>query len=193
VPFYENTVFCPAAMKERHRGFRREQPGSPWIAGDSPWIGYRSLAGLHYIVGLEYRELVYRDLADLEAALAHIDPQDALVMPYNDSVYCAGAPELLTGWARTAGLPLIWNNNPEATRIGAMAAIAGCFQEAGSICAEQVAHILRGGTPADIESVTSSRSFASLDLARAAELGLKLDERVLPYFDEILPAVQTAA
>jgi hypothetical protein len=188
VPFYEGTVFCPEAMRERHREYRRSHPGSPWIAGDSEWIGYKSLAGLHYIIGLEYRELVYRDLDHLEAALEHIDPDRALLMPYNDSVYCAGAPRLLTGFAADAGLPLVWNNNPEATRIGALAAIAGCFREAGGVCARQAAHVLRAGTLEGIETVTSSRSFASLDLERAAALGLTPGDGVLETFDEILPA-----
>lgn len=190
VPFYEGTVFCPRHMKQLHRDFRCKYPGSQWIAGDSEWVGYRTLAGLHYIIGLEYRELVYRDVADLKAALFKIDPERALLMPYNDSVYCAGAPSLLTSFAAAANLPLIWNNNPEATRIGALAAIAGCFREAGALCGRQAAHILATGSTAGIESVVSSRSFASFNLGRAAALGLEVGHDVLSYFDEILPAAE---
>jgi ABC-type uncharacterized transport system substrate-binding protein len=193
VPFYEGTVFCSEAMKERHRAYRHAYAGSPWIAGESEWIGYKSLAGLHHIIGLEYRELVYRDLDDLEAAFDHIERERALLMPYNDSVYCAGAPHLLTGFAAAAELPLIWNNNPEATRIGALAAISGCFREAGRICARQAARVLRTGTTEGIETVTSSRSFASIDLERAAALGLAFSDGVLEYFDEIFPTTGPAA
>ena len=188
VPFYEGTVFCPPAMAEKHRRFRRAAIGSPWVPMDSELVGYRSLAGLNYIVGLDYRELVYRDAEDLRAALAAVEPEGALLMPYNDSVYCRDAPGLLCRFAIEARLPLIWNNNPEATRIGALAAIAGCFKEAGLVCGGQAAQILDTGNIVDVEPRTSTKSYASLHLGRVDELGLDLDDEVFSYFDELIPA-----
>src|ERR1035438_7677084 len=121
VPFFEHTVFCTEPMRKKHRQFRSGAAGSPWVPMGSEFIGYRSLAALNDIVGLEYRELVYRDAQDLEAALQCVDPRGAVLIPYNDSVYCAGAPHLLAQFGLTARIPLIWNNNPEATHIGALA------------------------------------------------------------------------
>ncbi|MGA2074867.1 MAG: hypothetical protein ABSH52_15325 [Terriglobia bacterium] len=192
VPFYEHTVFCPESMRQKHNRFRERTASSPWIPMDSEFIGYRSLAGLNYIVGLDYRELVYHDAEDLEAALGMVDPCQAMLMPYNDSVYCCDAPRLLIRFAIEAGIPLIWNNNPEATHIGALAAISGCFEEAGRICGLQAAHILDTGSLAGIESRTSTRSWSSLNLRRAVELRLNFSDLVLSYFDELIQVAGSA-
>ncbi len=194
VPFYAGTVFCPEAMREKHERFRRATQRSPWIPGGSELIGYRTLACLHEIVGLEYRELVYRDSSGLEQALTCVDPSRALLMAYNDTVYCPGAPRVLARFCREARMPFLWNNNPEATRIGAVAAIASCFEEAGQVCAGQAARILETGSTAGVESQVATRTFASLDLGRASELGLAPSEEVLAYFDEIItPAAPATA
>jgi ABC-type uncharacterized transport system substrate-binding protein len=186
VPFFEHTVFCPEAMRQKHREFRRCAGGSRWVPMRSEFVGYRSLAALNDIVGLEYWELVYPDAQDLNAALESIDPPGAVLMAYNDSVYCAGAPRLLVGFGLKAGVPVIWNNNPEATQIGALAAIAGCFEEAGRICGWQAAHILDTGSTAGLETQTSTRTFASLNLERAAALNLSPSDQVLAYFQEVI-------
>lgn len=192
VPFFEHTVFCTEPIRQKHRQFRRGARGSPWVPMDSEFIGYRSLAALNDIIGLEYKELVYWDAQDLEAALQTVDPRGAVLMPYNDSVYCAGVPHMLTRFGVEAGVPLIWNNNPEATHIGALAAICGCFEEAGRICGWQAAHVLDSGSTSGVESQTSTRTWASLNLERAAELNLNPSDEVLSYFQELIPATASA-
>ena len=193
VPFYEGTIFCPEQMRQKHRRFRQYSGAERWIPMDSELIGYRSLAALNYIVGLEYRELVYQDIADLAAGLRMIDPHQAVLMPYNDSAYCCGAPGLLIQFSVEAGIPLIWNNNPEATQIGALAAFAGCFKEAGRVCGLQAARILDTGSTAGVESQTSTRSWSSINLERAAQLKLNLSDEVLSHFDELIPLTASAA
>ncbi|MCG8422336.1 MAG: hypothetical protein MJE77_30825 [Proteobacteria bacterium] len=186
VPFYENTVFCHPEMRARHRRFRTAEPGVMWVSDGSEFLGYRSLAGLCYVIGLQYREFVYRDLDDLRAGLASIDPRRAMMMPYNDSVYCADAPTTLTTFAIERGIPLLWNNNPEATQIGAAAAVAGCFREAGLTTGKMAAAILEGSKPNGVGFVVSQKSFASINMARMRELGLQISPSVLSYFDEVL-------
>lgn len=185
VPFFSGTVFCSAAMRDRHRRFRAAG-GSRWVPMGSEHIGYRSLAGLSDIIGLDYRELVYEDAGDLAAGLAGMDPRHSVLMSYNDNVYCSGAPALLAGFSRDMGVPLVWNNNPEATQIGALAAFAGCFREAGLLTGSMAARLLAGAAPAELGHANATRSFASLNLRRAGELGFAYSPDVLARFDEIL-------
>lgn len=184
VPFYEGTVFCPPAMRDKHRRFRSTTQGSPWIPMDSELIGYRSLAGLCDIIGLDYRELVFPDALDLSKALSAIEPEDALLMSYNDNAYCRDAARVMTDFSVESRMPLIWNNNAEATQIGALAAVAGCFKEAGRVTGQKAAQILDGIPPQQVGSQTSSKQYSSLNLQRARELGLSFGDDVLAYFDE---------
>ena len=186
VPFYEGTVFCRPEMKASHGRHREEHPHSPWVAGESPLVGYRSLAALCYIIGVEYRELVYQDLEDLVRGLERIETDGALLMPYNDSVYLAGAPTTLTGFAGEQGVPLLWNNNAEATRIGAVAAVAGCLREAGFTTGRMTAAVLQGTRPERIGLLRSTRTFSSLNLERARQLRLRLRPEVIAQFDEVI-------
>lgn len=186
VPFFAGTVFCSATMRDKHRRFRVANVGSPWVPMSSEHIGYRSLAGLCEIIGLDYREMVYEDLDDLADGLGAVDLQRSVVMSYNDNVYCAGVPALLAGFSGDTGVPLVWNNNPEATQIGALAAFAGCFREAGLVTGAMAARLLAGATPAELGHSNAQRSFASLNLRRAEELGFAYTPDVLSRFDEIL-------
>jgi ABC-type uncharacterized transport system substrate-binding protein len=191
VPFYEDTVFCRPEMRaqhRRHRGGNGTSSKSPWIAGDSPSVGYRSLAGLCYIIGVEYREFVYRDRDDLLWGLDFIERSNCcdLLMPYNDSVYCEGAPAALGDFAVEQGVPLFWNNNTEATHIGAVAAISGCFREAGIATGKMAAAILDGASPRDVKRLTSSKTYGSLNTARARALGLEPADEVIAQFDEVI-------
>ncbi len=186
VPFFEGTVFCQPAMKAKHVEFRSARSRSPWVSGGSDYVGYRSLAGLCYVVGVDYRELVYRDLDDLRHSLTYVDPARSMIMPHNDSVYCRDAPQLLTQFALDAKIPLVWNNNPEATRIGALAAFAGCFRQAGLVAGRQAAAILRGATARDIGLCPSTEQHASINLDRARALGLSVADDLLGAFDEVI-------
>lgn len=190
VPFYEGTVFCRPEMRARHRLHRGngKSPDGPWIPGDSPLVGYRSLAGLCYILGVEYREFVYRDRDDLLWGLDFVGRGECrdLLMPYNDSVYCEGAPAALGRFSVEQGVPLFWNNNTEATHIGAVAAISGCFREAGVATGKMAAAILDGASPRDVSPLTSSKTYGSLNVVRARALGLEPAPEVVARFDEVI-------
>jgi putative ABC transport system substrate-binding protein len=187
VPFYEGTVFCRPEMKSIHENHRRNGK-SPWISGDEALIGYRSLANLCYIIGVEYREFVYRDPDDLVWGLEHIGNVDGgdVLMPYNDSVYCEGAPAALGTFSINRNLPLFWNNNTEATQIGAVAAISGCFREAGVETGKMAASILNGANPRSVGLLTSTRTYSSLNLVRADALGLEPSAEVVAQFHEVI-------
>jgi ABC-type uncharacterized transport system substrate-binding protein len=188
VPFYEKTVFCQPDMQAKHHSHRTGLSNSPWVSGDSSLVGYRGLAGLCYVTGLEYRELVYQDRNDLLRGLKLLDQDGALLMPYNDSVYCAGAPTALVDFSATSDVPLFWNNNTEATRIGAVAAISGCFREAGVETGKMAAAILDGASPQSFQLLKSTKTYASLNLARAHALGLDPSPEVIAQFDEVILA-----
>jgi ABC-type uncharacterized transport system substrate-binding protein len=187
VPFYEGTVFCQAEMKSIHRNLRRAGQ-SPWISGSEPLIGYRSLANLCYIIGVDYHEFVYRDCEDLLWGLDYVDNVDGsdVLMPYNDSVYCEGAPAALGNFSINRNIPLFWNNNTEATQIGAVAAISGCFREAGIETGKMAGAILDGANPRSVGLLTSTKTYSSLNLARAHALGLEPAADVVARFDEVI-------
>lgn len=192
VPFYENTVFCPAQMKQKYAEVRRSQKGPLWQTADSPYVGFKTLAGLCYIVGVKYHEFLYRDSDELQRALEAIDNREigrTMLMPYNDSVYCADAPGLLLRFAWERKIPLLWNNNPEATQRGAFAALSGCFKETGTICGSMAGRILLGEKPSQIGRRISTRSYASLNLGAGRHLGLEFPRDVCEVFDEILTTV----
>jgi len=153
-------------------------------------VGYRSLAGLCYIIGVEYNEFVYKDANHLRAGLASIRSDDCsdVLMPYNDSVYCEGAPSVLSNFAVENHVPLFWNNNTEATQLGAVAAISGCFREAGFTTGKITAEILDGVPPRSIEPLISTKTYGSLNIARARALGLKPTAEVIAQFDELISA-----
>jgi ABC-type uncharacterized transport system substrate-binding protein len=187
VPFYEGTVFCQPEMKSIHRNHRRHGK-SPWISGSEPLIGYRSLANLCYIIGVDYREFVYRDREDLLWGLDYVDgvADSDVLMPYNDSVYCEGVPAVLGTISLERNIPLFWNNNTEATQIGAVAAISGCFREAGIETGKMAAAILDGANPRNVGLLTSTKTYSSLNLARAHALGLEPPADVVAHFDEVI-------
>ena len=186
VPFYESTIFCPKIMREKYRIFRSKNNGSVWVPGGSEYIPYRSLAQLCYVIGINCFELVYKDSEELSTALNHIEPKGSIIMPYNDSVYCNHAPEVLVDSSIKEGVPLLWNNNPEATQIGAMAAIAGEFKEVGLITGKMAGEILNGSKPSNIGCQISSKSYSSINLKTARIFGLRFSDDVLEHFDEVI-------
>jgi ABC-type uncharacterized transport system substrate-binding protein len=185
-PFYENTVFCQANMKSNHRLHRTRTCKTPWLDGTSSHIGHPGLAGLCYIIGLEYREFVYHSCDDLLWGLEFVDRTNGLIMPYNDSIYCEGAPAALMRFSVERGIPVFWNNNTEATRIGAVAAISGCFRWAGIETGKIAAAILDGAAPRSFPWITSTKTFGSLNVTRARDLGLEPAPKVVAQFDEVI-------
>lgn len=57
----------------------------------------------------------------------------------------------------------------------------------------QAARILTEGGTAGVQTQVSSKGFASLNLERAAALGLQLGEEVVAAFDDIIPASRSVA
>lgn len=185
VPYYEGTIFCHDDLKEKHNIFRNKNNGPGWVEMNSEYIGYSSLSGLCYIIGLNYFEHVYKDVDELRTALELIDPKETMLMPYNDTVYCKGAPEALIAASNRKKIPLLWNNNPQATRIGAVAAVVSCFKEAGSITGSMAGRVLNGVKPSDIGFPVAKNSYASINLTNARNMGLEFSAEVLKYFNEI--------
>jgi ABC-type uncharacterized transport system substrate-binding protein len=186
VPFYEHTIFCHERMRENYRLYRSRENGKHWLPMDSQYIGYRSLASLSYIIGIEYFEYLYRDIDELSTLIDRVEPEHSLIMPYNDSVFCRDAPGVLLASSHKIGVPLLWNNNPEAAHLGAFAAVAGCFKEAGHTCGSMAGKLLNGAVPADMGYLPSTKSYACINLKTAQRFGMEFPEKVLDYFDEII-------
>jgi ABC-type uncharacterized transport system substrate-binding protein len=183
VPFYEGTLFVTPRMREAHHAARDQAGRRVWMRGDSPQIGFNSIAGLAHIVGVEYRELVYAETAELALPLSEIDPADGLLMLYNEPYGSPGATEALLGGCRQRGMPLIWNNCPQVAAMGGLAGIGVDFVALGRAAGITAAAILAGARPCDIPRRVHDRRMAWINLDTAEQLGLELERDVLNYFD----------
>ena len=193
VPFYEGTIFCHPQMRERYAEWVRRH-GRTWIPSDSGFIGYPGLAGLCEIIDVEYREFPLGSSAELPGALDAAAPRaGGAVMTYNDVFYCTGAPRALIQGCLDRGVPLLWNNNAEAAREGALAGIEGCWREAGGITGRMAGRVLAGEHPSRIGVVRATRSYSAVNLETAARLGLELSDDTLAYFDEVVGAAASRA
>lgn len=186
VPFYENTLFCHKRMKKNYETLRTLYNNKSWLPMDSEFIGYKSLAGLCYIIGIKYYEFLYRDSGELSDVLNSIEGDGSVIMPYNDSVYCKDAPKLMIDTSLERKIPLLWNNNPEATQLGALAAVASCFKESGFDTGKMAGKILNGASPSDMGYHHSTKSYASVNLNSARRFGLEIPANALEYFNEII-------
>jgi ABC-type uncharacterized transport system substrate-binding protein len=180
-PFYEETVFVRPRMREIHRAARAA--GRFWLCGEDEEVGFRTLAGIAYVIDVRYRELVYTDAAELERALAEADPRDGVLMPYNESFHCPGALETLLRVARERRIPLICNNNAQVTTIGALSGIGADFAKLGRTSGRTAAAILNGARPLDLPRRLHDDQIAWINLDIAEHLGLDLDEDALGGFD----------
>ncbi|HEX9944970.1 MAG TPA: ABC transporter substrate binding protein [Thermoanaerobaculia bacterium] len=182
-PFFEGTVFVRPEMRELHRAARDRAGRRVWLSGSAGPVGFRTLAGLAYIVGVEYRELVYADAEELERALAEADPADGMLMPYNESFHCPGAVDTVLRVSRERGLPVIWNNNAQIAACGVLAGIGADWALLGRQSGEAAARILDGTPPAALPRTPHPNQVGWLNLDVAQRLGLDFDDEVLSYFE----------
>jgi ABC-type uncharacterized transport system substrate-binding protein len=182
-PFYQETVFVRPRMREVHGAARERAGRRAWLRGEDEEVGFRTLAGLAYVIDVRYRELVYSDSGELERALDEVDPRDGVLMPYNESFHCPGALETLLRVARERRIPLIWNNNAQVTTIGALSGISADFEKLGRTCGKTAAAVLAGARPRDLPRRLHDDQIAWLNLDVADHLGLDLSAEALGDFD----------
>lgn len=185
VPFYENVIFCYPEMRRRYREWQKIH-GPSWIPQDSGHIGYRGLAGLAEIIGLDYFEFFLTDNMDIEKMLDSLDLQSGLLMVYNDLFYCKDAPERLLRGAWERRIPVIWNNNADMASHGALAGIAGCFEEAADVSADMCIRILQGQSPGQIGLVQAHKGFAAYNMEAAERFNLEPDANLLASFQQVV-------
>lgn len=183
-PFLRGTVFVSERTNAIHRAARAE--GEFWLSSRKSPPGFESLARIAEEVGLEYRELLYGDLAELAEALKEIDPGNGILMPFNESFFGAGVPELFLNTSLERRIPLIWNNNAYLAGLGALAGIGADFDAAGLRCGEIAAAILQGRRPAEIPRARFDVQLAWINLDTADLLGLEPSPVVLQAFDRQL-------
>jgi ABC-type uncharacterized transport system substrate-binding protein len=135
---------------------------------------------------VEYRELVYRDAGELEAAVEHVNPADGVVMSYNETFYCHSAVATVLRQCLRRKLPLIWNNNNHVAALGALAGIGADHETAGRTAGETAAAILKGTPPGELPPIQVEDQVAWLNLVTAERLGLQPPQPVLDYFDRCI-------
>jgi len=182
-PFYEATVFVRPEMRRLHRDARNGSGQPRWLSGETAKVGFRTLAGLGYVIGVEYLELVFASPEELRRALAEVDPEDGVLMPYNESFHCPGAVEAIFEESRSRGLPVIWNNNAQVAVEGVLSGIGADWELLGRQSGEAAAAILGGTPPAALPRTLHQEQVAWINLDAASRLGLDLDDESLAYFD----------
>jgi len=183
VPFYEATRFVTPAMRETHRAVRERAGRRVWLRGGTDEVGFRTHAALAYVIGVEYRELVYSDTPELAPALEEIDPADGVLMLYNEPFASPGSADLFLDFAARRGIPLVWNNNPQIAAMGGFCGIGSDFVRLGRVAGETVAAILAGVRPRDIPRRLDESRMAWINLDTAERLGLQPTDDVLRCFD----------
>jgi putative ABC transport system substrate-binding protein len=183
IAFYEGSLFVPAPMRRRHREARRRAGRRVWLRGGVDPVGFRTHAALAYVIGVEYRELVYSDTQELARALEEIDPAAGALVLYNEPFYSLGAIETVLETCDRRAIPLIWNNNPQVAALGGLAGIGADFVELGRVAGEMAAAILAGARPSGVPRRVHDRRVAWVNLDTADHLGLLLDQKLLSSFD----------
>jgi len=181
--FFEDTVFVRPEMRELHRAARDRAGRRVWLSGKDGPVGFRTLAGLGDIVGVEYRELVFSDPEELDRGLQEIDPRTGAFMNYNELLHCPGAFDVVLSRTREMGIPTIFNNNAQAVTLGLLAGFAADWADLGRQSGEIAARILDGARPRDFPREVHMDQVAWINLDTAQRLGLDLDDEVLGYFD----------
>jgi putative tryptophan/tyrosine transport system substrate-binding protein len=181
--FFEDTVFVQPEMRELHRAARDRAGRRVWLSSLDGPTGFRTLAGLGNIVGVEYRELVFADPEELDRGLQEIDPKTGALMNYNELLHCPGALDVLLARSAEMGIPTIFNNNAQAVALGILAGFAADWAKLGRQSGEIAARILGGAHPRDFPREVHMEQVAWLNLDTARRLGLEFDPEVLGYFD----------
>jgi ABC-type uncharacterized transport system substrate-binding protein len=190
--FFEDTVFVRPEMRELHRAARRRAGRRAWLSGSAGPVGFRTLAGLAEVVGIEYRELVFSDPAELAAGIEEIGEaapeapgtiESGVLMNYNELLHCPGAFDVLRHKSAEIRLPTIFNNNAQAAAEGLLAGIAADWGKLGRQSGEAAARILDGTSPRDIPREVHHDQMGWLNLDTARRLGLEFAAEVLTAFD----------
>jgi ABC-type uncharacterized transport system substrate-binding protein len=184
--FFEDTLYVPEPMRELHRAACRQAGRRVWLSARDGQVGYRTLAGLGEIIGVEYRELVFAEAGELAAAIADLDPATCVFMNYNELLHCPGACDVVLDAAAAMRLPAIFNNNAQAVSLGFLAGIAADWARLGREAGEIAARILGGTPPAAIPRQLHDDQVAWLNLDTAHRLGLDPGPEVLSYFDRVV-------
>jgi putative ABC transport system substrate-binding protein len=181
--FFEDTLYVPPPMRELHAAARDRAGRRVWLSSQEGPVGYRTLAGLGDIIGVEYRELVFAEAGELDRALADIDPATGVFMNYNELLHCPGACDAVLSRAEEMRLPTIFNNNAQAVTLGFLAGIAADWAKLGRQSGEIAAKILAGARPRDFPREIHSDQVSWINLDTAHRLGLELSAEVVGYFD----------
>jgi ABC-type uncharacterized transport system substrate-binding protein len=182
VPFYERTMFVPEDMRRLYR--EAHAAGGPvWFTGEAPRLCFRSIAGLAYVIGVEYRETVYSDTPQLVRALEEVDPRDGVLMPYNEPFTSPGAPDAILRFCLERDVPIVWNNNPQVAALGGLCGIGADFAAMGREAGRRAAAILDGTKPWELPRGHHTDQIAWLNVDTARRLGLDPSPELLAHFD----------
>lgn len=195
VPFARNTVFCHPEMAEKYDRSLKRHGAHAWLTGGE--VGFRSLGSLCWLIDAEYHEHPLRTAKDLAFALERIprrcpgEPVSAVVLAFNDTFHVKGSPQTLVAHCEGSRIPLVWINNAEMIRHGAVADFCNTFETVARHASRFVARHLRGEIPPGHSQIEWDHDVTfSLELCRLDALGVRVPKlgRVARHFHRVIDA-----
>lgn len=181
-----DSEFAFSNVRVLYSHFKRKQAGF-WIAGESPSIGYRSVAFLAERAGIRYFEGPYSNVAELEQGLCEADLHNAALVGFNDTVLNQGATDFLLKFSEANDVPLFWVNNPSVIERFGVADFSSDFEAVGRIVGTLALEILRDGKPiGEIAFQEDPGTRRTLNLKRARALGLVEAGHTRAKFHEVI-------
>ncbi|MFL6650366.1 MAG: ABC transporter substrate-binding protein [Sulfurifustaceae bacterium] len=173
-------------VKVIYQSFKRKQTGF-WIEGQSPYIGYRSVAFLAERAGVRYFEGPYGPLEELNQGLREADLRNAVLVGFNDTVLNEGATDLLLKFSDAHKVPLVWVNNPSIIERFGVADFSSDFEAIGRIVGGLALDVLRDGKPIGSIPLQEDPGVRRvLNLKRARALGLDIAAPTRTKFHEVI-------
>jgi hypothetical protein len=193
IPFACNTVFCHPKMAKRYDVAHAADPNRHWLSGDE--VGFEAIGQLCWLIDAGYREHPLRNAELLAKALEEIpsrqrgEPVKEVVIAFNDTFHVPGAVEKLLNFSARSKVPLVWVNNREMARRGAVADYCNSFETVALHASRFVARQLRGEFPlGEGEMVWNHDVTFTLNRRQLRQLDISIDKalQIERYFHQVI-------
>ena len=180
-------------MAKRYDTVHAADPNRHWLCGDE--VGYEAIAQLCWLIDTEYREHPLRNVESFVKALEEIPPRlrgepvKEVIIAFNDTFHVLGAVQKLLDFSARSKVPLIWVNNREMARRGAVADYCNSFETAALHASRFVARQLRGEFPLGEREIAWNHDVTfTLNRRQLRELDISVDKaaHVERYFHQVI-------